>query len=92
MKKIIKLNSRYKSANYLKLKWVSEETVAYTLETDLSYRIIYDGPYENKKIIAVDPSGGPMMYLGDQDIVKGTELCRIKEIDKDICLIFKYIM
>lgn len=88
MKKIIKLKSRY-SSNYLEVVDHDEETITYQLKTELGcYRIIND---EKKKIIAIDPPGGPLMSIGDNSIIKCYSVDSIKIKNKDPFIKFKKV-
>lgn len=67
MKDIIKLNSRYKENNYLKLlkKPDGSESKTYVLKVStphLRVGYIKDGDTNKNKFI--DPSGGPMIRVG----------------------------
>ena len=64
MKDLIKLNSRDKSKNYLKklIKKDDSESLTYVLKTDSPY--IRTGRLDNGSEF-VDPSGGPMIIVGD---------------------------
>lgn len=76
MEKIYKLNSRGGENNYLKLMPKSDgsESKTYLLKTENPY--IGTGYLDNKRFY-VDPSGGPMLVVGD----KIPELGVIKSID-----------
>lgn len=64
MKDLIKLNSRDKSENYLKklIKNGNSESLTYILKTDSPY--IRTGKLNNGSEF-IDPSGGPMIVVGD---------------------------
>lgn len=64
MKDIIKLNSRYKENNYLKIlkKPDGSESKTYVLKVSTPYFRV--GTVDNKRFI--DPSGGPMIIVGDE--------------------------
>lgn len=64
MEKLIKLNSRGEDNNYLKLMSKSDgsESKTYLLKTENPY--ISTGYIDDKKFF-VDPSGGPMMIVGN---------------------------
>lgn len=64
MEKLIKLNSRGEDYNYLKLMPKSDgsESKTYLLKTENPY--INTG-YSDDKRFYVDPSGGPMMIVGE---------------------------
>ena len=64
MKDLIKLNSRDKSENYLKklIKKDSSGSLTYVLKTDSPY--IRTGKLNNGNEF-IDPSGGPMIVVGD---------------------------
>lgn len=79
MKDIIKLDSHDGSNNYLvKLNIPQYKNYqAYLLKTQYNYiRYIYD--VEGINIISVDPSGGPMLSIGD--IIRNTDY-EIEEIN-----------
>lgn len=61
MEKIIKLNSRSDSNNYLKMMMKPDgtESKTYVLKTEFPIRMGY---IDNNKFI--DPSGGPMIVVG----------------------------
>lgn len=89
MKKIIKLKSRDNLGNYLKFVDIKNNLLRYTLRTNYPYRLIYDDLSENKKIVAIDPSGGPMMYIGE--VLDNMELNSIYIIKNNAFLTFKLI-
>ena len=64
MKDLIKLNSRDKSENYLKklIKKDDSESFTYVLKTDSPY--IRTGKLNNRNEF-IDPSGGPIIVVGD---------------------------
>lgn len=76
MEKIYKLNSRGKENNYLKLMPKSDgsESKTYLLKTEIPY--LRAGFLDDKRFY-VEPSGGPMLIVGD----KIPELGVIKSID-----------
>lgn len=63
MKDVIKLNSRYKENNYLKIlkKPDGSESKTYVLKVSTPYFRV--GTVDNKRFI--DPSGGPMIVVGE---------------------------
>ena len=65
--KVIRLPARYGLKHFLKLL-DSNNNLVYKLELDSEggdyYRTI-SNPANLKEIIAIDPPGGPMIYLGD---------------------------
>lgn len=65
MKETIELNSRYGEKNILKLlkKPNDEESKTYLLKTSNTY--LRSGFTENKKRF-IDPSGGPMIVVGEE--------------------------
>lgn len=90
MKKKIKLNSRYELNNYLQFYKQVNNELYYRFVSDLPYRIIYDSKNRTKPA-AIDPAGGPMMYVGSSDIINGFTLTRIHLAKKYSYLIFKEI-
>lgn len=77
MDKIIKLNSRYNSDNYLKLleKPDGSESKTYVLVTESpTVRL----GYTNAGVKFLDPDGGPMIVA--DEIIPGTEL-KVKFIE-----------
>lgn len=89
MKEIIKLKSRDNLGNYLELFDIKNDLLRYTLKTNYPYRLIYDELSKNKKIVAIDPSGGPMMYIGE--VLDNMELNSIYIRKNDVFLTFKLI-
>lgn len=81
MKDIIKLNSRYKENNYLKIlkKPDGSESKTYVLKVSTPYFRV--GTIDNKRFI--DPSGGPM-------IVEGSRLEEANAVVKSIDFIMGY--
>lgn len=65
MEDLIKLKSRYGSKNYLKkmIKKDGSESLTYILKTDTPYFRVGNAGNGNRFI---DPSGGPMIVVGDE--------------------------
>ena len=88
MKKIIKLPSRY-GGNYIEIFNKNEDNseIEYELKCKIPYiRVIYT---KSGKIEAVDPDGGPFMSIGDNSIVKGYSISKIKDTKDGIIITFK---
>jgi Icc-related predicted phosphoesterase len=83
----ILLPNRYGDKNYLLFKGMEDDKYVYELrlQSDLGTRLILgDGPEE---IVAIDPSGGPMIGIG-YEIKKGDLTLELIEID-NLTLKFK---
>lgn len=76
MEDIIKLNSRYKENNYLKLLKKPDKSISKTYVLKVSNPYLRTGVTDGKKFI--DPSGGPMIIVGE--ILKEADAV-VKSID-----------
>ena len=63
MNDIIKLDSRYKENNYLKMLKKPDGSASKTYVLKVSTPYLRIGTVDNKKFI--DPSGGPMIIVGE---------------------------
>lgn len=89
MRKRIKLCSHDRSKNYLVYRNYANPYYVFSLRTEFDpFRIIRD---ENNNIISIDPAGGPMMTLGDNNIIIGMVLRKIVVAEKEVLLYFKSV-
>lgn len=80
----IKLKSRYNNIYHL----TPINDTDYKFEGDIGYmRVGYNGKIDNSEIKFIDPSGGPMLQVGD--LVDNKKIEKIEIINEDYVITLK---